>query len=96
MINRYKYTDKIIVEGKTTVGPYVEPPFVSDPTNEGTIKIPASRSGRPDLIANDLYGDPSLFWVLMIYNNVTKVMNWPKNGEVIKYPPINRVMRDSF
>lgn len=96
MINRYKYTPSISVDGIATVGPYVEPAFVSDRSNEGTLKTPPSRSGRPDLIANDLYGDPSLFWVLLTYNNVTKVLNWPKNGEVVKYPPINRVMRDSF
>ena len=26
--------------------------------------------GRPDLIANDAYGDPDLWWVINVANNV--------------------------
>tara|TARA_R110002110_G_scaffold379584_2_gene590101 strand:- start:47 stop:334 length:288 start_codon:yes stop_codon:yes gene_type:complete len=32
--------------------------------------IPAGMEGRPDLIANDAYGDPDLWWVINVANNV--------------------------
>ena len=50
-------------------------PFQAFVNNLGTIPkkvaiIPAGMEGRPDLIANDAYGDPDLWWVINVANNV--------------------------
>jgi hypothetical protein len=94
MINRYKNTQKISVEGKIIPGPYEQPQFISRQLDPRVLKVTPDRANRPDLIANDLYGDPSLFWVLLEYNSISNTLNWPKAGDVIKYPPINRIMRE--
>lgn len=51
-----------------------------------SIAIDGTRAGRPDLIANDLYGTSLYKWVLILFNNVTNPLNWPENGTVIKAP----------
>ena len=42
---------------------------------------------RPDQVANDLYGDPELDWVILLCNNVINVYNeWPMDEqELYKY-----------
>lgn len=44
------------------------------------------REGRPDLIANEVYGVSELDWVIIAYNKANQVFNWPKAGDVIKIP----------
>lgn len=94
MINRYKNTNNLNIDGQIVPGPYETPLFISRQLQPSILRVSPQRANRPDLIANDLYGDPSLFWVLLEYNSVSNTMNWPKAGEIIKYPPINRIMRE--
>ena len=42
--------------------------------------------GRPDLLAEDIYRDQDLHWILILFNRVENPLNWPKNGQVIEYP----------
>lgn len=43
-------------------------------------------NGRPDLIADEIYGVSILSWVLILFNNPRETLLWPENGSVIKYP----------
>lgn len=94
MINRYKNTAKINIEGQVVPGPYVQPLFIDRQFEPSIYRVSPQKANRPDLIADDIYGDPSLFWVLLEYNSVSNTLNWPKAGEIIKYPPVNRIMRE--
>lgn len=50
------------------------------------IIIDADVAGRADLLADKIYGDPNLLWVIMQFNHVENALNWPLNGEVIEFP----------
>ena len=43
-------------------------------------------AGRPDKLADDIYGDQDLHWILILFNRVENPLNWPKNGQVIEFP----------
>jgi hypothetical protein len=55
-------------------------------------KIPLARKYRPDLIAQDYYGDVSLYWVLIYANNFN---NSPVDfyvSRIIKIPKFESVL----
>jgi len=38
---------------------------------------------RPDIVANEVYGDPTLDWVILTCNNITDVYSeWPMNNDI--------------
>lgn len=96
MIDRYTQLDKILVKGIAVPGPYIDPSFITLRDNESIFKVFTGYVGRPDLIANEVYGDPGLYWVIIAYNNVSNTMNWPPIGEIVRCPPYGRIMRESF
>lgn len=97
MFNRYANTESINVNSITTYGSYSSYSFMNYPKSSASVlKIGPELSGRPDAIANVVYNDPSLYWVLIEYNNIKDVLNWPKSGEVIKFPPEDIVLRELF
>ena len=48
--------------------------------------IDNTESGRPDLIADRVYGNSHLEWILVFANRPKNPLNWPVAGEVIKIP----------
>ena len=48
--------------------------------------------GRPDLIAYDVYGDPSLQWVVLQYNNIIDVVSELEEGNVVTLPSRRRLL----
>lgn len=96
MIDRYTQLEKVETKGYVIPGPYIDPTFLTVKETESTYKVGTGYAGRPDLIAQAVYGDSALFWVIIAYNNVTKVMNWPQIGEVIRYPRYDKIVRESF
>jgi hypothetical protein len=50
--------------------------------------VPNEYEGRPDLIANDAYGTPSLWWVINLSNNVFDELLDLKAGTQIVIPQI--------
>jgi hypothetical protein len=46
-------------------------------------KVPAKFGGRPDLIAQDVYGDASLWWVIFWANGIVDPFARPAADEVI-------------
>lgn len=70
----------MIDNGYSTYSPYRETPFngyyldVWTPRNvpmledDVMVELPSQYQHRPDLLANDAYGDPRLWWVFAIRN----------------------------
>jgi len=50
--------------------------------------VPAGMDGRPDLIANDAYGTPDLWWVINLANNVFDELVDLKAGKQIVIPQL--------
>jgi len=88
--SRFLETQVIIVDGKETFGSWKEPEFLKRELDEQLeiikIRVDNTTQGRPDIIANDLYGSPQFFWVLIAFNKPKNPVGWPPTGAVIKAP----------
>lgn len=87
--SRFQLTPPILHDGIETYGKWVRPSFLTrdlGPDEVTSVQIDASYQGRPDLIAYRYYGSPELDWVVIAYNNVRDVLNWPRAGTTIKLP----------
>lgn len=88
-LSRFSSTEMVIIEGNETYGRWNMPSFLKeqpDDSDIGIFKVTASTECRPDLISQEIYGTPLLDWVLISFNNVRNVLNWPKSGDLIEYP----------
>ena len=47
--------------------------------------------GRPDLLATVMYGDPSLSWVILSYNNILDPIEELVEGTILRIPTLERV-----
>ena len=95
--SRFFKTQQIIFDSETTYGMWSPPSWLLQrPNNSNILKFKVSNKfeGRPDLIANRLYGSPLLDWVIISFNNVLNPMGWPKAGEIIECPSDQIVMPD--
>lgn len=87
--SRFKQTEQIISDGVETFGLWVQPSFLKRrplEENIGVFRVNTATEGRPDLIANELYGTPLLDWVLISFNKARRSLNWPQAGDSIEYP----------
>lgn len=84
--SRFSKTDPVLFDGNETYGRWNSPLTSTVYSNLVLIVVNANYAGRPDLIANKLYGDPSLDWMLIAVNNATEALNWPSAGDTIKVP----------
>lgn len=87
--SRFFQTPEILEQGKETFGVWVQPQYLKERPDEENIsifRVTTQTEGRPDLIANELYGSPMLDWVLIAFNKVRDPLNWPKAGDAIEYP----------
>lgn len=87
--SRYRYTEPVVFDDNESLGTWTQPAFLLNrPTEDqiGVFRVTSAVEGRPDLIANQLYGSPLLDWVLISFNNARTALNWPKAGEAIEYP----------
>jgi len=87
--SRFSKSELIIVDGKETYGAWAQFKFLKTRPAEDLIKVfqvTSVTEGRPDLIANQVYGTPLLDWVLIAFNNVRDTLNWPMAGSLIEYP----------
>lgn len=87
--SRFSRTPRIIVDGKETYGSWVQPSFLKNRPSDDqiqTFRVTSAMEGRPDLIANAVYGTPLLDWVIISFNKVRNTLNWPAAGDLIEYP----------
>lgn len=87
--SRYRRTQVGIYEGAETVGVWNQPNFLKQRPSEDQIfryYVSSAFEGRPDLIADSVFGSPFLDWVLIAFNAPVEVLNWPPAGTTIEYP----------
>lgn len=92
--SRYRATPFTLVpdtNGNTveTVGVWVKPSWLKKRPNNnqiGNVIITSDLEGRPDKIAQAVYGDDKLDWVIIAFNSPLNPLGWPKTGERVEYP----------
>lgn len=90
--SRFKLSMPIITaDGSETFGLMTKFDFLST-TNVTNYVVKATRAHRPDLIADDFYGSPSFFWVVIMFNRPKNPFRWPETGDVIRLPVNNVVL----
>lgn len=84
--SRFSQTEPILFDGCETYGRWNNPLSSAIYDSLIVVVVDARYAGRPDIIADVLYGDSSLDWALIAVNNVTETLNWPSAGSTIKAP----------
>jgi len=85
--SRFKLSDAIVTsDGHETFGLMKKFNFL-DSEDYIEYKITQPFAHRPDRIADSIYGSPSYFWVVIMYNKQRNPLLWPKLGEIIRLPP---------
>lgn len=94
--SRFRQTPQTIVDGVETLGPWVQPSWLKKKPNDasiGVFRVNNAFEGRPDLIAERLYGSSLFDWVLIAFNAAHNNdvgarigLNWPAAGATIIYP----------
>jgi hypothetical protein len=89
--SRYKLTEAVVTrDGQETFGIMGKFDFL-DSEKYIEYKIPAGFAGRPDLISNEVYGTPSFYWVVIMFNRPRNPLRWPSVGDIIRLP-VNSVV----
>lgn len=86
--SRFYGTDTTVFNGQETMDVWSIPDYLLN-VKEANIRyftVTSNYSSRPDLISYELYGSTNYDWLLLTFNNVTDVLNWPPSGLRIKYP----------
>lgn len=91
MDNRYENIKTILKTGKgkvydSTLLSYVEP-------TDTDIVILTTMGDRLDLLANEYYQDPSMWWVIALKNDMTEVDISMKEGIVLRIPSRNEAIQ---
>ena len=88
--SRYKISQIITTpNGNETFGLMKKLPFLNEENIKGKIgeiTIASDFRYRPDLLANKLYGDVNLYWVLIMFNKPTDIWRWPEINTIVRYP----------
>lgn len=63
--------------------------------DEGDVLVTISKDllYRPDLISNNAYGTPDLWWVIFEFNGISDPLFGLRIGQTLKIPEINRVLQ---
>lgn len=89
-LSRLKFSDPIIINGKEMFGLWNRPNWMDinniEDRNVQNFMVNQETAGRPDLIANTIYGTPLLEWVVIMFNNPINTLGFPKSGTTIKLP----------
>lgn len=82
-MNRYENVDTAIINKKKvytgTTLPYVEP-------TDTDIVILTTITDRLDLLADEYYGDSSMWWVIALKNNLTDIDMVLEPGTILRLP----------
>jgi len=54
--------------------------------------IPLEQQYRPDLVASQFYGDPTLYWILVYVNNFANSPEDFTTGTIIRVPQFARIL----
>lgn len=81
--------------GETVVFGLMQPAVVPDDTDELWV-VPSAGVPRLDLLANDFYGTPSLWWVLASVNNILDPLVSVTEGTGIRVPTKERLSAEGI
>jgi len=87
--SRFRDTPTILQDGEEVWGTWHKQSFLTKqlPQSQQTAyRVGNDKEGRPDLIAQELYGTSKLDWLLIAHNDALDVFNWPRAGTVITAP----------
>ena len=93
--SRFKISEQVLTnDGKETWGLMKRFYFLDRNNLEDNeidrIVIDSTLSGRPDKIADEVYGRIDLDWVILMFNNVENPFEypngWPSVSETVEYP----------
>lgn len=90
-LSRYKRQTILYDEGTIYATMYPEDMSVKSESYSEYI-VPKCEEGRLDLVANRVYGDSTLFWVIGYYNEIVDPFSI-KRGDVLKIPPLASLYR---
>lgn len=85
--SRYRTTPAMLFDGVETMGVWGQPSYLRQRPSQNLIRkyyVTSAVEGRPDLIANSVYGSPELGWVVIAFNRPSEILNWPRAGDVIE------------
>ncbi len=93
-LSRYKHIDEILLADNKTIKKTLGPIDLSILPHDGinTYLVTASDENRIDIIAYNIYGAASLYWVLCYMNNIKDPLNIPE-GTVLVYPNLSSLTR---
>ena len=91
MENRYSNISTMLKTGKGRVYDSVLLPNV-DATDSDIVVI-TIQGDRLDLLANEYYQDPSMWWVIALKNDMTEVNISMKEGIVLRIPSRNEAIQ---
>src|SRR4051812_45806571 len=87
--SRFRRQQPITVDGVETMGKWKEPNWLvkrPDQSLIGSYRVGTDTEYRPHLIAQIVYGDPTMDWVLLAFNRVREPFNWPRAGTIVGFP----------
>jgi hypothetical protein len=87
--SRFKETQSILFGEVETYGKWAEQDIFKRQLAESELiyfVVDNTTRHRPDLIAERFYGDTQLDWVIIAFNKPRSPLNWPKTGDVIRFP----------
>jgi hypothetical protein len=90
---RFNESMPIIFDGKESFGMWKKPKFLDGRPFEETVEyvVDNTKAGRPDLISDEIYGTPQLYWVVISAMRPMVTTNWPNAGDVLKLPSSSEV-----
>jgi hypothetical protein len=91
MENRYSNIPTMLKTGKGRVYDSVLLPNI-DATDRDIVVI-TIQGDRLDLLANEYYQDPSMWWVIALKNDMTEVDISMKEGIVLRIPSRNEAIK---
>lgn len=91
MENRYSNIPTILKTGKGKVYDSVLLPNVD--ATDSDIVVMTVQGDRLDLLANEYYQDPSMWWVIALKNDMTEIDLSMKEGIILRIPSRNEAIQ---
>ncbi len=91
MENRYSNISTILKTGKGKVYESVLLPNVD--ATDSDIVVMTVQGDRLDLLANEYYQDPSMWWVIALKNDMTEIDLSMKEGIILRIPSRNEAIQ---
>jgi hypothetical protein len=91
MENRYSNIPTILKTGKGKVYESVLLPNVD--ATDSDIVVMTVQGDRLDLLANEYYQDPSMWWVIALKNDMTEIDLSMKEGIILRIPSRNEAIQ---